>query len=373
MSAIPTAARIQLLWLKQLRRQLLWLLLITALGIVLVVFHQGPALLAALSPVDLTIVLKVSAALVLVLIPISGIVSTSSQYAFWSGWLGGLPQVSDLFAGEASTSQTPITVVYLDGIHQCERDHPPRVSRFLDELEQQLPAHVRLLRGLEAYTVQPTRLADDSGSQWFWQRLFALQESHPNGLLSVLCSVLVQANNVIKVGISSDRRYGPILNDELALKVCLRLAELGFRPGQHGNPGPQELVLLGYSGGSEMAMGMADSLRRLCGCPVRIISFCGVFSGNQLLEEVSDITTVVGSRDPVAAFGRIAYPGRSPLLPLSNWNRALRRGQVRRRVIEAMNHNGDNGPFSARFRGAVVAAIVTALTRPATAESMQTG
>ena len=159
------------------------------------------------------------------------------------------------------------------------------------------------------------------------------------------CSAfLVQANNVIKVGISSDRRYGPISNYLLSLKILHQLQRMGFSRGQG-----QEVVLLGYSGGGEMAMGVAEYLHHLCRSPIRILTFCGVFSGNQLLNNVHSITTVVGTADPVAAFGNIAYPGRSPLLPLSNWNRARRRGQVRRVTVEGMTHNGRAGPFSDRY------------------------
>jgi len=285
-----------------------------------------------------------------------------SQFAFWNGWLGGLTPPAELFGDDPDESSSPCFLIYLDGIHQSERDHPPRVAAFLEALEQRLPVDVKLIKGLETYTLTPSRLADDTGSQWFWRRLFSLQEHHPNTLVSVVCSFLVQANNVIKVGISSDRRYGPILNYELALKVAKKLAEQGFCPPSDDTRGPVELVLLGYSGGGEMAMGMADYLRRLCRCPVRIITCCGVFSGNQLLEQVGAITMVVGSRDPVAAFGRIAYPGRSPLLPLSNWNRAVARGQVQRLNITGLNHNGSNGPFADRYREAVIQAIVSQLS-----------
>jgi hypothetical protein len=257
--------------------------------------------------------------------------------------------------------------VYLDGIHQLERDHPPRVSAFLELLEQQLAAEILLVRGLETYTVMPVALAEDAGSEWFWRRLFALQEQHPNGLVQLLAAVLVQANNVIKVGISSDRRYGPILNYELALKISLRLAEAGFRPDAGSR-----IVLTGYSGGAEMAMGVADYLRRITRAPVSIISFCGVFSGNQELHQLAGITTIVGSKDPVAAFGRIAYPGRSPLLPLSNWNKALAAGQIQRSLIEGMNHNGSHGPFSEAFRQRVIKAILAALDAPIAAPT-QTG
>ena len=74
------------------------------------------------------------------------------------------------------------------------------------------------------------------------------------------------------------------------------------------------------------------------------------------------VAMVVGAKDPVAAFGRIAYPGRSPLLPLSNWNRWLAHGRLHRYEIPAMNHNGNAGPFSTAFRGKVVEAICRELT-----------
>jgi hypothetical protein len=196
----------------------------------------------------------------------------------------------------------------------------------------------------------PGALIDDAGSAWFWQRVFALQEHHPSWLIQLLCSVLVQGNNVIKVGISSDRRYGPILNYELALKFSLRLDELGYGPGH-------ELVLLGYSGGGEMALGVADYLRRICHAPVRIITFCGVFSGNQVLDGVERIHMLVGTRDPVAGLGPLAYPGRSPLLPLSNWNKAKRQGLVEQIRIPGMSHNGSIGPFAPSYRLKVIQAI----------------
>ena len=319
--------------------------------------HVFLALRAVFSVADLRLLLRCSGILLLILIPTAGIYSLMSQFAFWEGWLEGLPEPQQLFPEtSAEASAHNCYVVYLDGIHQLERDHPPRVSAFLDALDQHLNEGTRLIKGLEAYTVLPVALAQDAGSAWFWRRLFALQEQHPNALVQGLAAAFVQANNVIKVGISSDRRYGPILNYELALKIALRLAEVGFRPDQGSR-----LVLLGYSGGAEMAMGVADYLKRLCRAPVRIVSFCGVFSGNQVLDQIEAITTIVGDRDPVAAFGQIAYPGRSFLLPLSNWNRALAAGLVERVEVAGMNHNGLQGPFAERHRPEVVRAIVQAV------------
>lgn len=235
-------------------------------------------------------------------------------------------------------------MVYLDGIHQVERDHPPRVKNLLAQVEEGLDSSTVLLRGLDSYTVQPVKLAEDRGSAWFWQRLFALQEEHPNGVVRFCSSFLVEANNVIKVGISSDRRYGPIANYLLAVKILRQLQQAGFAIDQG-----QEVVLMGYSGGGEMAMGAAEYLHQLTRSPIRILTFCGVFSGNQPLQNVDDIAMVVGSADPVAALGTIIYPGRLPWLPLSNWNKARRRGQVQRVCMEGLNHNGEDGPFSEQF------------------------
>ncbi len=302
--------------------------------------------------------------LVGLLVPITGIYSVAGQYAFWNGWLGELPDPAQLFGqseqqraatGEAAAAVDRF-VVYLDGIHQSEQEHPPRVAALLAELAAQLPTGTLLIEGVQTYTISPAELAADAGSRWFWRRLFALQESHPNRLVNAICGGLVQANNVIKVGISADRRYGPILNYELALKVVQRLVEAGLRQGSG-----QRIVLLGYSGGGEMAVGMADVLHVLSRCPVQILTCCGVFSGNQRLDQVAGVAMVVGSRDPIAALGPLLFPGRSPLLPLSNWNKARFAGRVSREVVAGMGHNGRSGPFSPRYRSSVVALILRQL------------
>lgn len=311
-----------------------------------------------LNPEAIRELLTVCGVLVVVVVALVGVYSVMVDFVFWEGWMEGLPDPNHLFPddpeGECDHRHF---VVYLDGIHQSEESHPPRVSDFLQTLEQAIDQDALLVKGIEAYTITPVGLRSTPLAQWFWHRLFALQEHHPNGWVRFLCAFCVQANNVIKVGISSDRRYGPVMNYELSLKIARRLARLGFHPSRAAR-----VVLVGYSGGGEMAIGTAAMLQRLCRVPVQVITVCGVFSGNGDLESVDHVAMVVGAKDPVAAFGRIAYPGRSPLLPLSNWNRWLAHGRLHRYEIPAMNHNGNAGPFSTAFRGKVVEAICRELT-----------
>ncbi|MFN7678757.1 MAG: alpha/beta hydrolase [Cyanobacteriota bacterium] len=320
--------------------------------------HLGLTLRELLNVAEQAPLWRVMGMLALVLIPTAGIYSLVTQYAFWEGWIEGLPEPAGLFATPPpSAAHAPRRfVVYLDGIHQRQSDHPPRITAFLRRLAGALGPDTRLVEAIEAYTVLPVGLAEEPGSAWFWRRLLNLQEQHPNGLVQVLAGTLVQANNVIKVGISSDRRYGPILNVEQALKVAEQLAEAGFHPSVGAT-----ITLLGYSGGGEMAMGMADDLGRICRCPVHIITFCGVFSGNQDLSRVEAITTISGGRDPMELVGRLVFPGRCSLLPFSRWNQARGRGLVRNAVLPGMTHNGNGGPFSERHRDAVIGAIGMAL------------
>ena len=350
------AARFFALGRRWLRISLSGCLLMGGVLVIAALLHGGLKRFGPGPSNDLQELAILLAWLVGLLVPIAGIYSVAGQYAFWNGWLGELPDPASMFAVQATSAAKPSArcyVVYLDGIHQSTEQHPPRVASLLAELAAQLPAGTVLIEAIETYTISPAELAADAGSRWFWRRLFALQESHPNPLVSGICAALVQANNVIKVGISADRRYGPILNYELALKVAQRLVEGGLRQGSG-----QRIVLLGYSGGGEMAMGMADVLQVICRCPVQIVTCCGVFSGNQRLSQVAGIAMVVGSRDPVAALGQLLFPGRSPLLPLSNWNKARLAGGVKRQVVAGMGHNGQTGPFSPRHRPAVVSLIL---------------
>jgi hypothetical protein len=134
------AGRIQQ-WSQRLNLRLLILVLALGLGLNLVgVGHLLVAFHWMLSPADLQLLVQLGSLLVMVLIAAAGIYSLVSEFAFWEGWLQGLPAPASLFE-PAAAGRAPYRcyLVYLDGIHQLERDHPPRVSNFLALLEQHLP------------------------------------------------------------------------------------------------------------------------------------------------------------------------------------------------------------------------------------------
>lgn len=349
---------------RHIKRKLKYILIFFAIFLIILLalsIHNFKTLYADINPQELFLILRIIAVMIVLLIPIAGIYSLVTHYAVWAGWCKGLPQPADIFDASSfdldrQCSGVNDFVVYLDGIHQGAQDHPPRIRSFLNELESRLPPHVALVRGVYAYTVLPVSLDHDKGSSRLWQMLFAIQELHPNFLSKLLASILVELNNIIKVGISSDSRYGPVVNYEYALKICSRLNRLGFKPKSE-----MRIVLLGYSGGGGIAMATAEYLRRLTQSDVILITLCGVFSANHELSKLASITTVVGTDDPVAAIGQIAYPGRLAMIKTSRWNMAIKSGKVKRSEVNGMTHNGESGPFSEFNRSNVIDVILKQL------------
>lgn len=334
-----------------------------SVGVILLItislsIHNIRILQKEIDPEELAIILNLLGLMVLLIIPAAGIYSVVTHLTVWAGWCKGLPVAETIFVSDSSNSDDLHSypsnfVVYLDGIHQRTKDHPPKITAFLNELESRLPADFALIKGTEIYTVLPVSLEEDKGSSRLWRVLFSIQESHPSKISKLLASTLVQANNIIKVGISSDGRYGPIANYQYALKICYQLHQAGFRLGRRSR-----VVLLGYSGGGGIALGAAEYLRRLTNSKIQVITLCGVFSANHDLEKITTISTLVGTADPVAAIGQIAYPGRLPIIRNSNWNQTMIAGRVERSELDGMSHSGDCGPFSSSFRSKVIDRIL---------------
>ncbi|MCP9849387.1 alpha/beta hydrolase [Cyanobium sp. Morenito 9A2] len=276
----------------------------------------------------------------------TGLLSFTSSLGFWTGWLGELRDPLTLFqapaAGAAGGSDhVHAYVIYLDGIHTREETHPRLITQFLQMLVRKMGPGVELITNVEPYVVMADGLNASRISGWMWRRLFFFSEYHDSSPVRWLCSFLVQSYNLLRVAISSDRRYGIIYNYEIALAIATQLEKAGFRPG-----GMARIILLGYSGGGQIAIGVSDYLARICGQSILIITLAGVFSGSQSLRSVDRLVCLQGSADVLSGrVNQLLFPGRSSLLAHSCWNRALRSGKVERLEIARMGHCGRRGPF----------------------------
>ena len=162
-------------------------------------------------------------------------------------------------------------------------------------------------------------------------------------LIRSIAGWVINLRNVYQVMVSADARYGPVFSAGIAQTVWRRLREAGY---QHHSRA--EVVLLGWSGGAQMAAGAAWYLGG-AGVRVSLISLGGIFSADPGLQRCRSIHHLVGSRDWQARwFAPMVFPGRRRLARHSPWARARAEGRVQERFIGPFKHVGGGSYLSGR-------------------------
>ena len=297
---------------------------------------------------DLWVVGKAVIAVVICLISMVGLYSLIGSASQWDRLHG---------ATVATPSKDPAPrhiLIYFDGIHQLDQSHPPRIAHFLGLLESRLPPDSLLIKSLSSYANENTSLEVDPAAGRVLRVLNRWSARWRDAWKSLALEIIIQVNNVIKVGIVSDSRYGPIVKYQQALKVYQLLAErVDVSTLAHS-----KIVLLGYSGGGQMALGSAAYLAKMCQANVSVCTLCGVYSGNQDLTSLSTIVSIQGSRDPVAGLCRYLFPRRF-MVSFSQWTRAENSGRVATISVPDMTHNGVMGPFGETFASSMVDQVIS--------------
>ncbi len=240
---------------------------------------------------------------------------------WWAGWYGTdslTPPTPPPTEQGNINAPAQRFIVYLDGIGQATADYQPTVDRYLDELGQQLPADIALVKGLISYSVLNRSLTEDRPLAFFWRAVETLTQR-----LGPWVGLIINIRNILIVAVSADQRFGPIYNQGVAQQVYESLLEHGY-PSTGGVP----LTLIGYSGGGQIAMGILPFLRQTLGAPIEVISLAGVISGNSRVPDAEQLYHLVGRKDPVERLGPVMFPRRWAIAPLSYWNRAKRKGKI---------------------------------------------
>jgi hypothetical protein len=241
---------------------------------------------------------------------------------WWAGWYGDEIDTNEEKRPShpsAASNNVARYLVYLDGIAQSSGKYTPDIETFLDALSPDLPANVRLIRGVMCYSVLNKPLEDDPILSRFWKMVDASRSKHMNSLLGML----INLRNVTIVAVSADPRYGPMYNFGIADVIYRSLIVNGY-PKKSGVP----VTLVGYSGGGQMACGSATFLKRALDAPVDVISLGGVISGNDSILDLEHLYHLVGDKDGVERIGPVMFASRWPIAVLSYWNRAKRLGSL---------------------------------------------
>lgn len=259
----------------------------------------------------------------LVALVVAGLLAPLETLGWWAGWyddeVNTTVNAGELAEPIADPSQVSRYIVYLDGIGISSFEYLPDIEEFLDTLALALADDVALIRGIMPYSVMNAPLDEDRPLSFLWRYADKLRFANPMSVLGLLVNI----RNVLIVGVSADKRYGPLYNQGIAQVVFNGLVKNGYPVGS-GTP----ITLIGYSGGGQMCCASAPYLKRAIGAPIDVISLGGVISANINILKLEHLYHLSGEKDVVEKLGPKIFPGRWKLFPLSYWNRAKRRGKI---------------------------------------------
>lgn len=148
---------------------------------------------------------------------------------------------------------------------------------------------------------------------------------------------LIRIRNLWRFAISTDDRYGTIYNQGIATAILDRMN--AAYPLGKTRPDRLHIILVGTSGGAQVALGAAPYLQEWLGEPrLTLVSVGGVFSGSRGFDALQEVYHLRGDRDWIEDIGKI-FPSRWVWVVGSPFNRARRSGEYS--VYRTGNHEHD--------------------------------
>jgi hypothetical protein len=215
-------------------------------------------------------------------------------------------------------------LVYLDGIGKRRLRDTRDGGRLVTSLIDKAPG-LRVLGQVLPYSPLADPLADRP--VWKWLR-------HHIGLLLFL-------HNVMQIFIAADHRYRPLYNRAVGSQIAAQLRHAGYRRAS-GIP----VVLLSYSGGTQVATGAVDELWAQLRAPLWLINLGGFHNGANDLTHAQHIDELTSAEDWIERLGAWIFPQRWRLFFWSGWNRADRAGKISVHRLDPATHVGPRSYIS---------------------------
>ncbi len=262
---------------------------------------------------------------------------------WWAGWLGDdldtSMQEDTTLSSASNLKHKRQYVVFLDGIAKVGVDNYEYAENFLELLETNLPEAIVLGGDIMPYSVTNKGLLKGRPLSTFWR--YALQRKLKK--TSDAIGFTINFRNLFQVLVSADKRYGPIYNQGEAQVILDNLLRHGYQL-KSGTP----IILIGYSGGGQIAVGVAPYLKEVLGAPITVISLGGTISSDSGLLQLQHLYHLVGSKDNVHKLGPMLCPGRWPVFAYSTWNQLKQQGKITLMSTGSMVHNGPGSYMDAK-------------------------
>jgi len=288
---------------------------------------------------------------------VAGLLAPLEVLGWWAGWYG--TESEPMPPNEPIEPPPDGWLVFLSGVHSVGgATFAPRERAFLRSLRAELP-NVHVIE-VFPYSVTNRALTGQRIFARFWR--WALAGKMSRRQLAGVAGMLINLRNAWQVAVSADRRYGPMYDEGTADLILRALARDGYSPASDA-----PLVLVGYSGGGQIAMGAAAPLAARTGRPAHIVSLGGVMASPRSPDGLAKLVHIRGQNDAVARIGAAFFPGRWPWVRWSAWNRLKLDGRIEIVDLGSMDHTGRAGylddemhlPDGRSYQRATVDTIVT--------------
>ena len=154
-----------------------------------------------------------------------------------------------------------------------------------------------------------------------------------------ISNVVIKIRNLWRFAISADPRYGPIYNQGIATAIIERMT------AQQPIPEKPQIILLGTSGGVQVALGAADYLKRNLEADIVVVSLGGVFAGTNGFKVSDRVYHLHGEFDWVENIGAVVFPSRWRWSVASPFNQARLQNRYTVASSGAHAHDGAEGYF----------------------------
>jgi hypothetical protein len=240
----------------------------------------------------------------------------------------------------ASESSINCYIIFLTGVGDFSANQlAPGEERFLDRLVQSHPNCVAVR------DVFPYSAANESlGGRRFLAPLWRFAQEAEGWLENL--DVLIKIRNLWRFAISLDDRYGSVYNQGIASAIVERIDTENSLPAASE---PFKIILIGTSGGAQVALGASEYLDQWLDAEILLISIGGVFSGTDGFNSIEKMYHLRGKGDWVEDLGAIFFASRWSWTVGSPFNQARRQGDYTVQVIGSQAHDGDDGYFGSNL------------------------
>lgn len=278
-----------------------------------------------------------------VILAIWGILSPIGTLVWWltqSESLGvkrqspQLPASDDLSVG-SQPKNLNCYIVFLTGVGDFSTNELTQGEEvFLEDLAQ-THQDCAIVKDVFPYSAANENLGGERLLDPVWR--FANQAE---GWLSI-ADVLIKIRNLWRFAISADERYGPVYNQGIASAIADQMN--AAHPLSQSQP--LKIILIGTSGGAQVALGANKYLAQWLDPQITVISVGGVFGGINGFDQAEQIFHLRGTKDWVEDIGGIIFPSRWVFRVNSPFSRARQQGRYQAIETGSHEHDGSRGYF----------------------------